>query len=118
LKTPISSGSQGIILGRLKGVGDNSHNSAKVNAIINSFWVFNYIIRGFREKAEECCIEVEEKSEYKTSSKCPRCRSENITSRGKSLQILRLWAGSGTVGVLNIGCLRGGSVVAHSLPLR
>jgi transposase len=39
--------------------------------MINNFWSFNYITGRFREKAEEYGIEVEEKSEYKTSSKCP-----------------------------------------------
>jgi hypothetical protein len=42
-----------IVLGRLKGIRDNSHNS-KANTMINNFWSFNYIIRKFREKAEYC----------------------------------------------------------------
>jgi transposase len=34
---------------------------------------------GLWRKAEEHGIKVKEVSEYKTSSKCQRCRSENIT---------------------------------------
>jgi transposase len=34
------------------------------------FWSFSHVVRRFREKAEEHGIEVEERSEYKTSSKC------------------------------------------------
>ena len=66
-----------IVLGRLKGIRENHHNS-KANSMIHNFWSFNYIIKRFREKAEEYGIEVEEKSEYKTSSKCPFCNSEGI----------------------------------------
>ena len=51
--------------------------------MINNFWSFNYIVRRFREKAEEYGIEVEEKSEYKTSSKCSLCRSEDVMARGR-----------------------------------
>jgi transposase len=46
-----------------------SRNNGKANAMINNFWSFNHIVRRFREKAEEYGIEVEEKSEYKMSSK-------------------------------------------------
>jgi len=66
-----------IVVGRLKGVRNNGHNS-KANAMINNFWSFNYIVRRFEEKAEEYGIEVEERSEYRTSSKCPFCRSEGV----------------------------------------
>jgi putative transposase len=112
-----------IALGRLKGIRDNSYNSAKANAMINNFWSFDYIVRRFREKAEEYGIEVEAKSEYKTSSKCPRCHSENITTKGRLFKCLDcgLEAHRDAVGVLNIGCLHGGSVngvVAHPLLLR
>jgi len=61
-----------IVLGRLKGIRGNSHNG-KANAMINNFWSFNYIVKRFKEKAEEYGIKVEEKSEYKTSSECPFC---------------------------------------------
>jgi len=58
-----------IVLGRLKNIRTKSRNNGKANAMINNFWSFNHIVRRFREKAEEYGIEVEEKSEYKMSSK-------------------------------------------------
>jgi transposase len=91
--------------------------------MVNNFWSFNYIARRFREKAVEHGIEVEEKSEYKTSSKCPLCRSEDIATRGRLFKCLccGLEANRDAVGVLNIGHLHGGGVngvVAHPLLLR
>jgi putative transposase len=112
-----------IVLGRLKNIRTKSRNNNKVNGMINNFWSFNYIVRRFKEKAEEYGIEVEEKSEYKTSSKCPLCRSEDIVTRGRLFKCLScgLEANRDAVGVLNIGHLHGGSVngvVAHPLLLR
>jgi putative transposase len=113
-----------IILGKLKGIRKNSNtNNGKANAMINNFWSFNYIIRRFKEKAEEYGIEVEEKSEYRTSSECPFCRSEDIMTRGRLFRCLYcgLEANRDAVGVLNIGHLHGGGVnwvVAHPLLLR
>ena len=63
-----------IVLGKLKGIRDNKNG--KANAMINNFWSFDYIIKRFREKAEEYGIKLEEKSEYKTSSECPFCHSK------------------------------------------
>ena len=111
-----------IVLGKLKGVRSNSHNG-KANTMINNFWSFSYIVRRFKEKAEEYGIEVEEVSEYKTSSKCPYCGSENVTNRGRLFKCYDcgLEAHRDAVGVLNIGHLYGGGVngvVAHPLLLR
>jgi len=111
-----------IILGRLGGVRSKSRSS-KANAMINNFWSFSYIIRRFKEKAEEYGMEVDEKSEYRTSSICPRCHSEEIVTRGRLLKCLScgLEANRDAAGVLNIGYLHGGSVngvVAHPLLLR
>jgi putative transposase len=112
-----------IILGRLKGVRNKSRNNSRANAMINNFWNFNYIVKRFKEKAEEYGIEVEEKSEYKTSSRCPLCRSEEIMTRGRLFKCLScgLEANRDTVGALNIGHLHGGGVnrvVAHPKLLR
>ena len=115
-----------IVLGKLKGIRKNNSNSnknGKANAMVNNFWSFNYIIRRFRERAEECGIEVEEKSEYKTSSKCPFCRSEDIITRGRLFRCLYcgLEANRDAVGVLNIGSRQGeniNGVVAYPLLLR
>jgi len=97
-----------IMLGKLKGIRKNSksHNhKSKANAMVNNFWSFDYIVRRFREKAEEYGMQVREVSERKTSSKCPSCRSENITTKGRLFKCLncRLEAHRDAVGVLNIG---------------
>jgi putative transposase len=111
-----------IVLGRLKGIRDNSHNG-KANTMINNFWSFNYIVKRFKEKAEEYGIEVAEVSEYRTSSRCPLCRSEEIMTRGRLFKCLScgLEANRDAVGALNIGHLHGGGVngvVAHPKLLR
>ena len=119
-----------ILLGRLKGVRDNSHN-CKANAMVNNFWSFNYIIRRFKEKAEEYGIEVVEVSEYRTSSRCPFCHSEG-TRRHRGLFYCRkcgMAMNADAVGALNIagndGTIipsphrgRDNGVVAHPLLLR
>ena len=56
--------------------------------MINNFWPFKYLVRRFKEKAEEYGIEVAEVSEYKTSSKRPKCRSENVTTNGRLFKCL------------------------------
>ena len=111
-----------IVLGRLKGIRDDNKNG-KANTMINNFWNFNYIVRRFKEKAEEYGIEVAEVSEYRTSSECPFCHSENIMRSGRFFKCLDcgLEANRDAVGVLNIGCLNGGGVngvVAHPTLLR
>jgi transposase len=109
------------VLGKLKGIRKNGKNG-KANAMINNFWSFDYIVKRFKERTEEYGIEVEEKSEYKTSSKCPFCRSEYIITRGRLFKCLScgLEANRDAVGVLNIGHLHGGGVnwvVAFKHPL-
>jgi IS605 OrfB family transposase len=94
-----------IVLGRLRGIRGNSNNNAKANIIINNFWSFNYAVRRFREKAEEYGIEVEEKSEYKTSSECPRCNSENIATKGRLFKCWR-WEPRRAMNTLEAGISR------------
>jgi len=87
----------------LKNIRTKSHS--KANGMVNNFWSFNYIARRFMEKAEEYGIEVEEKSEHKTSSKCPLCHSEDIMTRGRLFKCLccRLEANRNAVCVPSIG---------------
>ncbi len=111
-----------IVLGKLKGIRKNNHDS-KANSIINNFWSFSYIIRRFKEKAEEYGIEVKEGGEYRTSSVCPRCCSKNTAAKGRLFKCLScgLEAHRDSVGVLNIARLHEGEVngaVAHPLLLR
>jgi putative transposase len=92
-----------IVLGRLKGIRDNSHNG-KTNAMINNFWSFNYIVKRFKEKAEEYGIEVVEVSEYWTSSECPFCHSKG-TRRHRGLfycEKCEMAMNADVVGALNI----------------
>jgi putative transposase len=119
-----------IVLGKLKGIRDNSHNG-KANTMINNFWSFNYIVKRFREKAEEYGIEVVEVSEYRTSSKCPFCHAEG-TRRHRGLFYCRkcgMAMNADVVGALNIagndGTIipsphrgRDNGVVAHPTLLR
>jgi len=119
-----------IVLGKLKGIRKNGKNG-KANAMINNFWSFNYIVKRFKERAEEYGIEVEEKSEYKTSSKCPFCHSEG-TRRHRGLFYCGkcdIAMNADVVGALNIarndGTIipspswgRDNWVVAHPLLLR
>ncbi|MEM3065812.1 MAG: transposase [Nitrososphaerota archaeon] len=112
-----------IVIGKIKDIRNNNHSSTKINAIINNFWSFNYIIRRIKEKAEEYGIEVIEESEYETSSTCLRCRSKNVTNKGRLFKCYKcgLEAHRDAVGVLNIARLYGGEVnrvVAHPLLLR
>jgi putative transposase len=119
-----------IVLGRLKGIRNNSQNG-KANAMINNFWSFNYIVRRFKEKTEEYGIKVEEKSEYGTSSECPFCHSKG-TRRHRGLFYCRkcdMVMNADAVGALNMtrndGTIipspsrgRDNGVVAHPLLLR
>jgi len=117
----VSLGISKIVVGNLKGIRNNNHNS-KANAIINNFWSLNYIIR--KLKAEEWGIKVIGVSEHGTSSTCPRCHSKNTTTRGRLFKCLKcgLEAHRDVVGVLNMGILHNGGmsigVVAHPLLLR
>ena len=119
-----------IVLGRLKGIRNNSKNG-KANAMINNFWSFDYMVRRFKEKAEEYGIKVEEKSEYGTSSECPFCHSKG-TRRHRGLFYCRkcdMVMNADAVGALNMtrndGTIipspsrgRDNGVVAHPLLLR
>ncbi|GBC74528.1 hypothetical protein HRbin05_00570 [archaeon HR05] len=68
-----------IVIGDIKGIRSNhTSNNSKANSMINNFWSFNYILRRFKDKAEEYGIKVEEVSEYNTSSICPFCKSNGI----------------------------------------
>jgi putative transposase len=116
-------GSSKIVLGKLKNMRSKSRYNSKANVMINNFWSFDYMVRRLKEKAEEYGIEVEEKSEYKTSNKCLLCGSEDVIRRGRLFKCLScgLEANRDAVGVINIGRLHGGGVngvVAHPLLLR
>jgi putative transposase len=113
-----------IVIGNLKHIRDsNEENSHKINSMIHNFWSFQYIVQRIKDVAEEHGIEVEEVSEYKTSTRCPRCGSENTERTGRLFKCLNcgLEAHRDAVGVLNIGSRQGeniNGVVAYPLLLR
>lgn len=98
-----------IMLGDLRGIRESNHKNNKANSMIHNFWSFRYIIRRFREKAEEYGIAVVEISECKTSTKCPRCCSENAVTSRRLFKRLNcgLKANRDAVGALNIGLAQG-----------
>lgn len=102
-----------IVVGDVKHIRkNNSHNGVKTNFMIHNFWSFNYIIQRIKDVAEEYGIEVEEVSEYKTSTSCPRCGPDHTIRQGRHFRCLNcgLEAHRDAVGVLNIGYRQGGSV--------
>jgi putative transposase len=113
-----------IILGDLKGIRNNNHKNSKANSMINNFWSYGWITQRFREKTEEYGIEIVEVDEYKTSSICPRCRSDRVIKRGRLFKCLKcgLEANRDAIGVSNIALVHNGGgvngLVAQPLLLR
>jgi putative transposase len=114
-----------IVIGDLKGIRHGGNGNSKANTMVHNFWSFDYIVRRFREKAEECGIEVVKKPEGRTSSTCPECRSDWTFRHKRLFKCLNCGfeAHRDVIGVLNIAALhtRGRPairVVAHPLLLR
>jgi len=98
-----------IVIGNLTGIRENNgENSHKVNSILHNFWSFNYIVQRLKCTAQEYSIRVKEVSEYKTSSRCIRCGSENIERKGRLFKCLEcgLEAHRDAIGVLNMANLQ------------
>jgi putative transposase len=76
--------------------------------MIHNFWSFNCIIQQLKCTAQEYGIRVKEVSEYKTSSRCIRCSSENIERKGRLFKCLEcgLEAHRDAIGVLNMANLQ------------
>ncbi len=98
-----------IMIGDLTGIRDGNDKGKKSNSMIHNFWSFNYIIQRLKHTAQEYGIRVKEVSEYKTSSKCVRCGSENIERKGRLFKCLNcgLEANRDAIGVVNIGLTQG-----------
>ncbi len=105
-----------IVVGDLKGIRNSNHGNSKVNSMVNNFWSFRWIIQRLKEKAEEYGIEVEEVSEYKTSSICPFCGAKGVRKyRGLFYcPMCRKVMNSDVVGVLNIAKLYGAIIPSPS----
>ena len=102
-----------IIIGDLTGIRDGNDKGKKSNSMIHNFWSFNYIVQRLKHTAQEYGIRVKEVSEYKTSSRCIRCGSENIESKGRLFKCLNceLEANRDAIGVLNMANLHGGTAI-------
>jgi len=108
-----------IVIGDLTGIRENNGtNSRKVNNMIHNFWSFNYVAQRLRYTAQEYGIRVKEVSEYKTSSRCIRCSSENIEKKGRLFRCLEcgLEAHRDAIGVLNMANLYGGTAIRVLTP--
>jgi len=81
--------------------------------MIHNFWSFNYLVQRLKCTAQEYGIRVKEVSEYKTSSRCIRCSSENIERKGRLFRCLEcgLEAHRDAIGVLNMANLYGGTAI-------
>jgi len=85
--------------------------------MIHNFWSFQYITKRFKDRAEEYGIKVVEVDERKTSTTCPRCRSDRTVKRGRLFKCLscRVEAHRDAVGVLNIGLAQGAELPAEAI---
>jgi len=102
-----------IVIGNLTGIRDGNDKGKKSNTIIHNFWSFKYIIQRLRYTAQEYGIGVKEVNEYKTSSRCIRCGSENVERKGRLFKCLEcgLGANRDAIGVLNMANLYGGTAI-------
>ncbi len=97
-----------IVIGDLTGIRDGNDKGKKSNAMIHNFWSFKYIIQRLKCTAQEYGIRVKEVSEYKTSSRCIRCSSENIERKGRLFKCLEcgMEVHRDAIGVLNMANLQ------------
>lgn len=113
-----------IIVGNVKGIRKNNDNGRKINAMVHNFWSFRYIVERLKTTAENFGVIVKFVEEYKTSSVCPRCASENARKHRRLFKCLDcgLEAHRDVVGVINIARLSqtGGfnGVLAHPSVVR
>jgi putative transposase len=99
-----------IIIGDLTGIREGNDQGKKSNAMIHNFWSFNYLVQRLKCTAQEYGVRVKEVNEYKTSSICIRCDSENIERKGRLFKCLEcgLEANRDAIGVLNMANLHNG----------
>jgi putative transposase len=97
-----------IVIGSLTGIREGNDKGKKSNSMIHNFWSFKYIIQRLKCTAQEYGVRVKEVSEYKTSSRCIRCSSENIERKGRLFKCLDcgLEAHRDAIGVLNMANLQ------------
>ena len=102
-----------IVIGNLTDIREDNNKGKKSNSIIHNFWSFNHIIQRLKCTAQEYGIRVKEVNEYKTSSICVRCSSENVERKGRLFKCLDCGIEShrDAIGVLNMTNLHNGGTV-------
>ncbi len=104
-----------IVAGDLKDIRTNVRGGRKSNSMVHNFWSHRYLVQHIREVAEEYGISVETVDERGTSSRCPRCKAEDVVKRGRLVKCKRcgLEAHRDAVGSVNIGLAQGGDLPAE-----
>jgi putative transposase len=113
VRDPYDLGVSKIVIGNLTGIREDNDRGKKSNSMIHNFWSFNYVVQRIKYTAQEHGIRVRVVSEYKTSSRCIRCSSENVERKGRLFKCLEcgLEAHRDAVGVLNMANLYGGTAI-------
>jgi len=108
MKTLYELGVSKIVIGDLTGIREDNSKGKKSNSMIHNLWSFNYVVQRMKYTAQEYGIRVKEASEYKTSSRCIRCSSENVERKGRLFKCLDcgLEAHRDAIGALNMANLQ------------
>lgn len=98
-----------IVVGDLTSILANTNGRRKTNSMTHNFWSHRYLVQRVKEVAEEYGITVQLVDERGTSSRCPRCGSQQIKHRRRlfKCQDCRLEANRDSVGAVNIGLAQG-----------
>ncbi|RZN63168.1 MAG: transposase [Methanonatronarchaeia archaeon] len=98
-----------IIAGDLNGIRDNVDYNKKSNSMIHNYWSHKYLVNRLRWTVENYGMELKMIDERGTSSKCPRCGSEEKVRRGRLYKCKEcgIEAHRDAVGALNIGLAEG-----------
>jgi putative transposase len=93
-----------IVAGDLNGIRDNVDYNNKSNSMIHNYWSHKYIIDRLRWTAENYGMELKLIDERGTSSRCPRCGSEDKIRRGRLFKCKNcgLEAHRDVIGTINI----------------
>ena len=98
-----------IVAGDLNGIRDNVDYNKKSNSMIHNYWSHKYLVNRLRWTAENYGMDLNLIDERGTSSKCPRCGSEEKVRRGRLYKCKEcgIEAHRDAVGALNIGLAEG-----------
>ncbi len=94
-----------IVMGDLTGIRENKEKwNKKADSMVHNYWSHKYLIDRIRWTAENYGMDIELIDERGTSSRCPRCGSEEKVRRGRLYKCKNcgLEAHRDAVGALNI----------------